>query len=357
MANKSSGVPLIYAIDAGNGGVRGLSSGVSEVVQFEPVIAPLTNKKGIEGQEGSPDFSLTTEGKTEVFGVKDVFTHGKRDFIRRLNSQERYTNSDYFKLLECLFLHLFPTGNPEYITPTGVISVPARQYNDSAVVTEIKETWIGKHVLTDYNGCELKVDIQPKRFNVIVESYGAMMHYAFDPKKLVSRPDTNTNGSTLVVDVGYETANQTLFEGTAYQRDRAFTLLRGGFGVVTRAVMEYAQAGVRDVDVSRLDKALQAVAGSKPGSKKIVEVAPGIMVDITDVYDDQVAGLAKRIADSVMTNYTEAVNRVLLSGGAVHHLKAYLEDALSPMPVVVAPDPDIANVCGAFTMLNIQLRR
>ncbi len=75
---------------------------------------------------------------------------------------------------------------------------------------------------------------------------------------------------------------------------------------------------------------------------------------MTDAYDITVAELAPRIAQEVLTRFPEAVNRIVLAGGGAYHLHEALKQELDPLPVVVVPNPELANVLGGFTMLNIQ---
>ncbi|MEO8395895.1 MAG: hypothetical protein ABI700_23065, partial [Chloroflexota bacterium] len=112
--------------------------------------------------------------------------------------------------------------------------------------------------------------------------------------------------------------------------------------------------GVRNADVSRIDRAMQKIAGIAPGKLKEIEPIPGIVCDVTEIYDETVSDLAPRIAQEVLTRFPEAVNRVLLAGGGAYHLKEALIEQLAPLEVVVVPNPELANVLGGFTMLNIQ---
>src|SRR5262245_47805211 len=97
---------LLYSFDGGNGSCKGISSELRDVVQFEPTLAPLTARRGIQTADEKPTYSLRVGEDILVFGIDDVFTHGKRTAIRRLNSLERYTIADYFRLLDVLYLHV-----------------------------------------------------------------------------------------------------------------------------------------------------------------------------------------------------------------------------------------------------------
>jgi len=348
--------PMLYAFDAGNGLCKGLSGETKTLVEFEPVVAPITDQRALIAKDENPTFSLVSKGRAEVFGIDDVFAHGKRTAIRRFNSQERYTSSDYFHMIDVLFMHTFsPHWNREtVIKPTGVINIPIGIYNNPPVVEEIRENLIGARTITDAAGNTLKIEIEPDRLLIVPESYGALMHYAYDAGTLRKRPDIDMTGTTLVVDIGYETTDMSLFEGLHYQRDRTESEQRAGMGVISRALQNYIKRGVRNADVSRIDRAMQKIAGIAPGQLKEIEPIPGIVCDVTDIYDETVSDLAPRIAQEVLTRFPEAVNRVVLAGGGAYHLREAIEEHLQPLQVVVVPNPELANVLGGFTMLNIQ---
>jgi hypothetical protein len=355
MARKpmNAEVLLLGSLDVGNGEAKGVSTAGKELVSFEPVIAPMSKKRGLSAEE-KPYFSLRLADNSKmVYGVDDVFAYGQRENIRRLNSTERYTTPDYFNMVDVLLLHLFREyrGLGEYIKPVLAMAIPVEQYNNENIVEEIKSTLLGKRYIVDADACELHIQINSSNLHIIPESSGAMVHYAFDPETLKRRGDTG--GSTLVIDPGYETTDTTLFEGMKYQRDRAFTFRRTGMGSVTRAVGDYVRTVIRDADDSRVDVAMRAIAGIKPGAAKVIEPTPGKRVDISPVYDDAIANLAQRIAQDVQTAYTEDVSRVLLSGGGAYHLSHALRDQMR-FHVEIAPTPEYANVYGALTTLKIK---
>jgi hypothetical protein len=349
-------LPMLYAFDAGNGLCKGLSGETQKLVEFEPVVAPMTDQRALIAQAENPTYSLISKGRAEVFGIDDVFAHGKRTAIRRFNSQERYTSPDYYHMIDLLFLHCFPTywKNTTPIRPTGVINLPIGVYNNPPVVDEIRDHLIGSRTLEDAAGNTLMIEVMPDRLLIVPESYGALMHYAYDESNLRRREDVDMSGSTLVVDIGYETTDMSLFEGLHYQRDRTESEQRAGMGVISRALQTYIRKGIRNADVSRIDRAMQKIAGLPAGQQKEIEPIPGIRVDVTDVYDETIADLAPRIAQEVLTRFPEAVSRVLLAGGGAYHLKEALVEHLAPVEVVVVPDPELANVLGGFTMLNLQ---
>src|SRR5579871_1965680 len=182
---------LLYSFDAGNGTCKGVSSQSAGLIQFEPVIAPLTERRGLKVADEQPTYSLWVGEQTLVFGVEDVFAHGKRTAIRRLNSQERYTSQDYFRLLDVLYLHAFGAYRdcPEPIAPIGMISVPVNIYNDDDILDAMRGQLCGQREITDCNGCTLLLDIQPRRLLMVPESYGALMHFAYDSLSLKKRSE------------------------------------------------------------------------------------------------------------------------------------------------------------------------
>lgn len=198
---------LLYSFDAGNGTCKAVSSEAQGVIQVEPIIAPITDRRGLQASDEKPTFSLKVEDNILVFGVEDVFAHGRRTAARRLNSLERYTSADYFRLLDVLYLHAFAAhrGDSNPIAPTGLISVPVGVYNTPETIEQMRNTLVGQREIVDYEGCTLRLDIQAKRLLFIPESYGALMHYAYEPLTLKKRSDVDTTGTTLVIDVGYET--------------------------------------------------------------------------------------------------------------------------------------------------------
>ncbi len=348
--------PMLYAFDAGNGLCKGLSGETKTLVEFEPVVAPMTDQRALIAKDEKPTFSLVSKGRSEVFGIDDVFAHGKRTAIRRFNSQERYTSADYFHMIDVLFLHCFsPFWNKEtVIKPTGVINLPISIYNNPSVVEEIRSRLLGARTITDTAGHTLNLELEPDRLLIVPESYGALMHYAYDAATLRRREDVDMSGTTLVVDIGYETTDMSLFEGLRYQRDRTESESRAGMGVISRALQAYVRRGIRNADVSRIDRAMQRIAGLNSGEPKIIEPMPGISVDVTEAYEEAVEDLAPRIAQEVLTRFPEAVNRILLAGGGAYHLCEALTQHLAPLQIVVVPNPELANVLGGFTMLNIQ---
>lgn len=339
------------ALDVGNGEASAISNEMREPIGFEPLIAPMTKKRGLQKQDERPMFSLAKDGEILVFGVDDVFAHGRRESARRQSGMDRYTEADYFNLIDTLLLNAFSSqrGKPDRISPEIAINLPVEHFNNAETVEEIRATLAGQRDIADYDGCTLRLSVNPSKLVVMPESTGALMHWAFDPITLEKH--NSTAGSTLVIDIGYETTDTSLFEGMRYQRDRAFTIRRAGMGNIARSVQSYALTQLRDADESRVDRAMRRIAGQPPQTEKWIEPTPGKEIEISEVYDTALATEAQRIATRVKSLYTEDVTRVLLTGGGAYHLKRALVDLLG-WAVETSPNPEYANVIGALTTLK-----
>lgn len=347
---------LLAAIDNGNGKSAGVSSAmksaINNVVRFEPVFAPASKRRGVD--DGKPTFTLRVDGQLYVFGVDDVFAHGKRDLLRRPNNQERYGSADYMMLFKVILLQIFAQfRGKDAIKPTLILTIPIEQYNDPDLVADLKESIAAIKVIEDQDGCILRLSLEAKNIRIIPESTGAFAHYSYDAKTLNPRSGSSTTGITAVLDVGFLTTNVSLYENSAYQKDRGFTIERGGFGLVVNEVWAWAKSTGRDFDLSRVDKGLHAAAGIAPKKKKEIDLGGGVRLDVSPVYDPALDDLAKLISVTLMNAYKETITRVLLTGGGVYHLERALRDMLD-IPVVTAPDPELANVLGAYTLLRQQ---
>jgi hypothetical protein len=132
---------LLGAVDNGNGAVVGIGStirnAVSNPVRFEPVIAPLTKRRGLD--DTRPKFTLRVDGQVYVFGIDDVFAHEKRDHIRRANNAERYGSPDYLMLLKVALLQMFATHRgKDPIKPGLILTIPIDQYNDPGLAKKYR---------------------------------------------------------------------------------------------------------------------------------------------------------------------------------------------------------------------------
>jgi len=345
----------MYSFDVGNGTCKGISSERTEPIAFAPLVAPMTDRRALTSEDARPTYNLRIDDSVLVFGVDDVYAHGRRVAARRLNAKERYSSADYFCLIDVLYLQAFAAqrGGTK-VAPVGAISLPVSEYNDQAIVDGIREQLIGRRMINDLDRCPLELEITQESLIIIPESVGAMTHYGFDPVSLGRRGETK--GSTLVIDVGYETTDVSLFEGMKYQRDQSFTIARAGLGIVARSIADGVRATVRDADPSRIDASMRQLAGTRVGGAKYIEIAPGVVADVASVYDAEIANLANRVAQEVLTQFSGTVTRVLLAGGGAMHLGRYLDDLL-PWAPVPAPDPDLANVRGGMTLVKLKAAR
>lgn len=359
MSNKKKrtnqhGEALKGALDIGNGECSIMTSEIDAPIGFAPVIAPMTNKRGLSQADSRPTFSLKKEERVYVVGLDDVTEHGQRDKARRESGSDRYTQSDYFDFADVLLMHGFNgmRGQSDRLTPRLAINLPVGVYNSDETVNEIRNTLVGNRDVTDFDGCLLRLNIEYKNLVVLPESTGALTHWAFDQDTLERRQGVETDGSTLVVDIGYETTDTTLYHGLKYQRDRANTVKRAGMGIIAREIAD--QIGE---DTSRVDHALRAVAGLPLGVSKTITLPSG-QYEISGVYDALVYDVSTRIVQDTKTFYElDKPRRVLVAGGGVHHLRSVLADMFKPWPVVTAPAPELANVLGSYTFLCIQEQR
>jgi len=344
---------LFSGMNIGNGDVKGLSSARRSVVKFAPISAPISEKRGLKARDEKPGVSLRVGGVMKVFGVKDVAAHGQREYVARLNARERYTSDTYFEMFEAMTIQLFPgqRGTPYPVAPQIALSVPVDVYNDADAMETIRKRLKGKHNLVDWYGCELRLEVWDRKLKILPEGAGAMYHYAFnaDGEK---RAGTNIGGTTLLIDIGYETTQALVFEGMKFQRDLARTFWRRGMGVVVRDIHEYAMSAVRGADVSRIDAAIRPLAGMKPGAKKEIEVAQGVRIDITEVYDAGIKRLADGAVQDILTAFPYSFTRVVLNGGTALHLDAHLREWFAGMKVATCPDADDSEVRGLLTMLT-----
>lgn len=349
---------LLGAIDAGNGKSAAISSAIKNATQnpvwFEPVFTPLTTQMGIN--DARPTLSLRVDEQDYVFGVDDVYAHGQRNKIRRPNNEERYGGPDYLMLVKVLLLQMFAGyRGKERIKPTLILSVPIEQYNNVKVMQGLRDSLCSITAIEDMEGCTLRLAIEPKKIQIIPESAGALSHYAFDERSLNPRRGSSTTGLTAVVDIGFLTTNISLFEGAAYQKDRAFTVPRGGFNVVVKDIQRNVKPNGREIEISRLDRALRAVAGIAPKKEKKIDLGGNDRHPVERYYDLAVESLAALICEAMFNGINENITRVLLGGGGVYHLERPIRDRLpDTVEVVTVPTPEFGNVLGAYTILRQQ---
>jgi hypothetical protein len=356
MARKKvvSSEGLLFAINVGNGTCQMMTSQARDVVQFEPVIAPITDKRGLEAEDEKPRFSLMVDDSILVAGVTDVMKHGKSNMSRRRNSIDRVTIDDYFYFLAMLFLHGFADlrGRPEVIQPTGIITVPNSVYNDAEAIGLMESRLFRKtEKLVDYDGCELRLELKKDRVFIRPEAAFDVMHWARTGDGR-ARAGNSMAGSLLIVDIGYLTTQFSLFVDGVYQRDQSYTLEKAGMIVVVERIHDWLSKGGRGVDMSYLDIALREVAKFPLGAKKLAQVAPGVMVDVAPVYDSAVTALAQRIIDEASTRYPKRISKGSISGGGFYHLGKLIDDKLPVKDMYPMPDPEVAGVVGTYQAVN-----
>jgi hypothetical protein len=351
--NKKTTNPLLYSLDVGNGGAEGMSN-CGDLVSFEPVIAPLSDKRAIADADKQPTYSLTQDGQTLVFGLEDVTHFGKVELARRLNSAERYTSPDYFRMVDVLWMQLFKqfAGVPTPIQPTGVICVPVNIYQNKVTTDEIADSLMGKREIVDLDNRSLLLEIFPKKLLILPEGVGAMTHYAYDR---LLKPRGDLSGLTLMIDIGYETTDCIVFEGLRPIRESATSFPRTGMGVIVTQLADALRKQFRQVDTSRLDRALQAIAGVPRSQKKEIEIAPGIVADVTKLYDALLDGVTSKIADAVVTTYTGTYRRAVIAGGGDYHMRDNLRDKM-PFHLCEVPEAEYANSLGGLTYLQLLLQ-
>ena len=348
--------PMLYAFDAGNGLCKGLSGETKTLVEFEPVVAPMTDQRALIAKDEKPTFSLISKGRTEVFGIDDVFAHGKRTAIRRFNSQERYTSQDYFHMIDVLFHARAsrPTGTKHAHQANGRNQHPDRRLQQRANCRRNPRQSDRYSVpSTTLPAIRSSVELEPDRLLIVPESYGALMHYAYDAGTLRKRDKLDMSGTTLVVDIGYETTDMSLFEGLHYQRDRTESEPRAGMGVISRALQNYIRRGVRNADVSRIDRAMQKIAGIPAGEPRKSSRSPAHRRRHRSLRRSRERSRAAYRAGSADALPGNGQPRA--AGGRRRVSSARSADRASrTAQVVVVPNPELANVLGGFTMLNIQ---
>ena len=165
-----------------------------------------------------------------------------------------------------------------------MISLPISLFNDRELVEHVKDTLIGrdKREIVGHDNCALKLKMKPENITILPESAGAMFHYAFSPDTLRRRSSAALAGSTLVIDIGYQTTDVSLFEGMKYIPDAGFTVDRTGMGIIARDIEAAVQKHVRGAYVSRIDKGMRSIAGSIPGE---VERTYALINNVCELWD------------------------------------------------------------------------
>ncbi|MCA9367564.1 ParM/StbA family protein [Candidatus Kaiserbacteria bacterium] len=343
---RLTNTPAIY-IDAGRGQVQSTSNDIKfpGVVEFAPVLAPMTTNRALKAGDDAPTFSLDIDGRIYVFGTEDVMAHAHPDTVQRLStSEDQQFTDNYYYMVAVSLLHAFSArrGNRMF-KPRVAVNVPIELFNNDVKREQFRAILCSRHTLVDYDGCELKVEITEDNLLVLPEGAGAMFYYAFEPEVKRRNP---TAGVNVVIDVGYETTHVLVFYNTDYQRAQSFTIKRAGMGTVARGVTEWLQKSMRGVDVSMVDAGMMEIAGMPRGHRKRIEFAPDTFADIAPAYDDLVDDLCKRISLEVNTRIQGSITRIIPSGGGAFHLNNRFEEAFSNFILAPMKDPNRANVLG-----------
>jgi len=154
----------LVVIDAGNGEVKGLRGDSNKVLNFAPIIAPMTDQKQLKASDAGPGISIK-DGSILVFGREDVEQYGIRERARRLTATTRYTTPDYVCLVEAMLMQLLEDEhNGRRIEPRILMMLPVSVYNDSGVVDYLEDEFRGYRDIRDYFGNNLSLDIHANRF-------------------------------------------------------------------------------------------------------------------------------------------------------------------------------------------------
>lgn len=345
---------LLAALNIGNGSVQCMTNAARDIVQFEPVIAPMSHKRALEVKDEKPDYSLRVGDELLVFGANDVMMHGEQDLKRRRSSLDRYTAQDYFYMLAVLMLQGFASyrGKSAVLKPHSIITVPNSVYNDSDAIQVMEDILFTGRTenFVDYEGCELRVKFDRERVKIRPEAAFDLFHWAYaGGNKMVN----SMAGAILIWDIGYFTAQSSVFIDGKYQRNMSHTFADLGFQAVVTRVRDWLEGhSKRAIDISWLDVQMRKIAGIAPGAQKTVEVAPGALVDIQPVYDLAIDNLVRAHLDAISTTYKQRLAKGMASGGGTYHMGRFLNEYLPVDNVYVMPDPEVAGVAGTYQVLR-----
>lgn len=345
------------------------------VVQFEPCSTPVSKKRGLKEKEDKPTYTLRhDDNRVFVYGLRDCQVHGDSSLPRRLNSFDRYNaNEDYLNQLKVEWLHLFASyrGQGDPLQPTGVLSVPVAIYNyrdettgENTILNNMTAMLTRQtedhpkghyHTMEDVDGCSLKVRILPKRIRFLPESTGALYHFAHDHTTLTARPNVDVSGNVVVGDIGFLTTDFTKYINMVYQREEAYTEGSLGMSRIVYAIRTVLEQSGHTVDISEIDAGLRLIAGSELGSPKFIMINGAYPVDISSIYDPMIADLVHAFCDAFRNLYKTKIRLLVLAGGGAYHLAKLIAAELK-IPVVVCPNPAVANVLGGMTYLRIEAR-
>lgn len=337
------------AVNVGNGSVQIMTNHARDIIQFEPIIAPISHKRALEKVDEKPEFSLRVNDDLLVFGAHDVMMHGQMELKRRRNSLDRYTAADYYYMLAVLMLKGFASfrGASAVLRPHMIVTVPNSVYNDAEAMGMMESVLFtnGVETFVDYDGCELRVKFEKDRVKIRPEAAFDLFHWAYGSGE---KALNSMSGAILIWDIGYLTAQSSVFVNGKYQRDMSHTFSELGFHAVVDRVKEWIEKSGRKIDASWLDLKMRDIAGFAVGAVKRVEVAPGVFMDIAPAYDSAIEYLVNVHIDTLHTKYQQRLAKGIVSGGGMYHMGRYLNEHLPVDNTHIMPDPEVAGVAGAY---------
>jgi len=281
------------------------------------------------------DSAIHYDGAWRVFGGAAT-THTAH--IEDFPTTDRYT-SKFYKRLFAFALHraygLRFAESPFY--PKVIASIPAREFAIDARVQQVRANLVGPYMIKNVHEMCLQVDVMAENLTIIPEGAGAF--YAA-VKSLPNHPAEN--GTWLVLDLGYLTADMVSFRDGEYMPDMASSSAELGIRFVADRVARFVRGeGGPSLDPSFYDPQL--------GCDSIQ--VNGRLFDIKAARTQAVTDLAERIARFVArVSSDQAVTGVILAGGGAELVRPFIQLNGLPAPVL-APNPRRANVEGAYQML------
>ncbi len=327
--------PQIISLDLGNA-YTNMKTDAGETLDWRSVQGKVGDANRMKDLPF--DHTLNIGGEWWVFG-EAAYTYTPRT-LEDYPATSRYT-SDWYRRLFFYALHraygLRVREGDSWFEPQVILSIPAGQFNNDAVVQKVRSSLAGEHTLGTTLGY-LRVRLHHSNLFIIPEGAGSFVAASMD-----SPTAGLDKGIVLVVDVGYLTTDILGYRGGDYMPELAESDSEAGMRVVARAVARdvYAQTGVElrpeEVDPYTLCDALVVRGKAIP----IKEARARAMVDL----GKRVVGFITRVATRLN------VSNVLLTGGGAEALHPILQAQIG-MPTLVAPNARRANVEGAYLLLK-----
>lgn len=270
-----------------------------------------------------------------VFG-EAAYTYAPRS-LEDFPATNRYT-SIWYKRLFAFALHraygLRLAEGPFY--PDVVLSIPASQYSNDAIVERVRDNLVGPYYLGTTKGTATQAEINPDALHIIPEGAGSFLAAAAANKAL-------ERGLWFVLDVGYLTSDIVAFVHGDYAPDLAVSDPAAGMSYVARHVARFI-AGETGVDLRPADIDPQLHCPSIEVNKQ--------QIDIQTAKAEALANLGERIARFVTQAAAgQNLSGLLLTGGGAELLRDVIQIPGLP-PIIVAPNPRRANVEGAFQLIG-----